>query len=183
MTCIYCEKPVLAKQMCSMHYTRQKNHGSPFIVKSPRGQAQTFIYNIEKSDACIFWPFSHYRNGYGSVFFNGKLTGAHRAICIIYNGNPPSQKHHAAHLCGARNCVNPRHIRWATPAENELDKRLHGTASIGEMNPMAKLNKEEVKAIKKLKGQIGAKAVSNIYNCSRRLISAIWNGDVWAHID
>lgn len=184
MTCLYCEKPVLAKNMCSKHYTRAKNHGSPFIVKSPRGEAQNFINSLPETDDCVLWPFkSHYKTGYGSVFFNGKLTGAHRAACVIHHGPPPTDQHQAAHLCGAKKCVNPRHIRWATPSENAQDKILHGTAGIGERNPMAKLKASDVVKIKMSKGKIHQKTLADIFNCSPRLIRSIWSGKVWGHIN
>lgn len=184
MICLYCEKPVLAKGMCSKHYTRSKNHGSPFIVKSPRGEAQKFINSIPETDNCIIWPFkSYYKTGYGSIFFNGKLTGAHRAACIIHHGPPPTGQHQAAHLCGYKKCVNPRHIRWATPSENAQDKILHGTNGIGERNPMAKLKASDVVKIKMAKGQVNSETLANIFNCSPRLIRLIWQGGIWRHID
>jgi hypothetical protein len=42
-------------------------------------------------------------------------------------GPAPSPKHHAAHLCGNRSCLNKRHLVWATPKENEAHKKAHGT--------------------------------------------------------
>lgn len=184
MTCLYCEKPILAKKMCSKHYTRFKNHGSPFTVKSPRGEAQKFIKNIPETDNCIIWPFkAHYKNGYGSVLLNGKLTGAHRAACIIYHGPPPTEQHQAAHLCGDKKCVNPRHIRWATASENAQDKIIHGTDSIGEKNPMAKLKASDVVKIKMAKGKTSSETLADIFHCSPRLIRLIWNGEVWRHIN
>lgn len=184
MICQHCEKPVLARGMCSKHYTRWRNHGSAFVVKCPRGEAQKFIRNIPETDECILWPFrAHYKNKYGSVFFNGKLTGAHRAVCILYHGDPPSNKHEAAHICGARNCVNPRHIRWATARENAADKIAHETSGNGEQNPMAKLKSSDVVKIKMARGKISASKLADIFQCSPRLIRAIWQGKMWRHID
>lgn len=53
--------------------------------------------------------------------------GVHRVVALAFFGLPPSSKHEAAHWDG--NTLNNRasNIRWATRAENEQDKRRHGT--------------------------------------------------------
>lgn len=180
MTCNYCKKPVLARGLCSKHYTRLRNYGSPFIVKSPRGQAQAFIRSVRQQESCIIWPFkARYKSGYGAVFFNGGLTGAHRAVCHIHNGPPPTEKHHASHHCGNKLCVNPAHIRWATPVENEADKVLHGTAPIGEANGCAKLTSEQVAEIRALGGRASQEKIARRFGVSRRTIGNILNEKTW----
>lgn len=76
---------------------------------------------------CLIWPFARDGKGYGSL---GK-KGAHRRMCEIVNGPAPTPKHHAAHSCGNGHlgCVHPRHVRWATCSENQMDRFLHGTAT------------------------------------------------------
>lgn len=182
MTCSLCEKPVLALGFCSKHYTRAKNHGSPHVVKSPRGKAQAFIRSVPETDECVSWPFrSHYSNGYGAVTFNGSLTGAHRAVCEIYHG-PPGEGKEAAHSCGSRSCVNPRHIRWATPSENAADKHEHGTANNGEANPRAKLTWENVRAIRALGGKVTQEKIAALYGVSRRAVGMILQGTTWKEV-
>lgn len=81
-------------------------------------------------DDCLFWPFARSRNGYCYTTRAGKPVAIHRYMAEYVHGPAPSPKHHAAHSCGrgADGCLNPRHISWKTNAENQLDRRDHGTA-------------------------------------------------------
>jgi hypothetical protein len=180
MTCSICDKPVLARGLCSMHYTRLRNHGSPDVVLSPRNEAQKFLASLVATSECVIWPFkSAYRSGYGAVTFGGKLTGAHRAVCQIHHGPPPSPNSHAAHACGVKLCVNPAHIRWASPQENEADKVKAGTAPIGEANGCAKLTSLQVAQIRKSKGAATQEALASQFGVSRRAIGMILNNETW----
>jgi hypothetical protein len=180
MTCSECDKPVLAKGLCKKHYTRLRNHGSVDTVLSPRGQAQAFLASAKPVADCILWPFkSRYASGYGVVSFNGKTTGAHRASCELHNGPPPSEGHEAAHSCGNKLCVNPAHLRWATPSENAADKELHGTSPAGERNGCAKLTAEKAAEIRRLRGSTTQEEIARRFGVSRRAVGMILNNQTW----
>ncbi len=100
-----------------------------------------------KGNACLLWPYATAR-GYGKAWVGDRLVTVHNHICRIVHGAPPTPKHHAAHTCGLRGCVSPRHVRWATPAENESDKLRHGRDNRGAKNSFAKLTWEAVCAIR-----------------------------------
>lgn len=80
------------------------------------------------TDECILWPFGK-RGRYGRVYVNGKTVSVHRYVCERTYGPCPPDKQHAAHRCGVHLCINPRHVRWATCAENEADKFIHRMAA------------------------------------------------------
>ena len=82
---------------------------------------------LSNTDQCIEWPFYRMKNGYAQVGLHSGMMLAHRWVCLNAHGEPPFDRAQAAHECGNRSCVNPCHIRWATQAENEDDKRKHGT--------------------------------------------------------
>ena len=44
---------------------------------------------------------------------------AHRLVCWLFHGMPGAPGMQCAHLCGRRNCLNPRHLRWVMPKTNQ----------------------------------------------------------------
>jgi hypothetical protein len=98
-----------------------------------------------QGEDCLTWPFSRF--GYGTIYGH---KHAHRVMCELAYGPAPSPRHQVAHSCGKghEGCVNPRHLRWATPKENSADMVLHGTALRGERAINVKLTTPEVHAVK-----------------------------------
>jgi hypothetical protein len=106
----------------------------PAKRRAKNGEARAFIEHVieNTSISCVFWPFG--TNGKGYPVFGTKGTPAqlvHRYICREVHGNPPTEKHEAAHSCGNGHlgCVNPRHLSWKTSAENMEDIVRHGRSS------------------------------------------------------
>lgn len=121
--------------------------------KITRQQWLLQIMALPPHDDCIEWPFAISTSGYGNIYFRGRHVNAHRAVCKATHGDPPESKMQAAHRCGNKSCVNPAHIRWATPVANNKDKIGHGTHRRGERNNLAKLTLEEVLAIRRFKAE------------------------------
>ena len=137
---------------CWMHYMRWRRHGDPLFTTKGRPQKWLLEHVSYEGDDCLSWPFGGRNNGYGTLVFNGNHTSAHRQMCTLVHGDPPSPRHEAAHSCGNGHlgCVNPRHLRWATPEENQADKLLHGTHNRGERSGSARLKERQVHAIRKM---------------------------------
>lgn len=88
-------------------------------------------------------------NGYGRVSIDGQYRRAHLYACEAAHGPRPVGKSDAAHSCGERMCINPRHLRWASRSENEQDKVAHGRSNRGgERSGAARLTPESVRAIR-----------------------------------
>lgn len=61
------------------------------------------------------------RKRYGKIWRDRKHVLAHRAVCELYHGPPPTPAHEAGHVCpeGENSlCVNPAHLEWQTMDEN-----------------------------------------------------------------
>lgn len=112
-----------------------------------------------QGEACIPWPFSHDTKGYPQVWRDG-VKKANRVMCELAHGEPPTPKHQAAHSCGNRGCINPRHLSWKTQSENEADKHIHGTIVAKNWGPRGKLKPDQIE-------QIRTSSLSNVELASR----------------
>lgn len=134
-----CLKPSRRWGMCNTHSTRWLSHGDTSMVlqgRSPPKFPGLFMREwvlailAYDGDDCLSWPYAKDKNGYGLGEMGGKLRRAHRYICSLVNGEPPTSKHEAAHSCGNGHlgCVNPNHLRWATTLENQRERWEHAKA-------------------------------------------------------
>lgn len=152
-----CDKPHSSRGFCSGHLARFRRHGhygfgGDLISSAPKGSLLDWIYGhvTHDADECLIWPFVRDNNGYGGVLYEGRDNRAHRVMCILAHGEAPSNECDAAHSCGNGHlgCVNPRHLRWATRSENQMDKVKHGTDCRGEKHAFAKLTEADVRFLR-----------------------------------
>lgn len=149
------------------------------------GVASTFFFNALHSECeeCVFWPFRRNNRGYAEISLPGYKTKlAHRIMCHIANGEPPSVKHHASHSCGrgVDGCINPKHLLWKTPVENARDKFIHGTQLFGEIHQNAVLNTAQAMEIKY--STEPRSVLSKRYDTSVENVRDIQNGRRWRHL-
>lgn len=130
------------------------------------------------SDECILWPFSKSPGGYGKIKLSYKSRDVHRYVCELAHGEP-AKKMCAAHSCGVRLCVNPRHLRWATYKENHDDMIRHGTIDRGEKRYNAKLTEDQVREIRAWDGVEMQKDLAARLGVSRSLVCRVLKGRGW----
>jgi hypothetical protein len=146
-----CGKPRLTRLYCSSHNHRFVRHGDPLAGGPPVGLPAKHLVEVVlpyDGDDCIEWPFTRMVSGYGQVTFKKRKCLVHRLVCELTNGPPPIASMDAAHNCGNPRCVTPKHVRWATRAENLSDRHAHGTATIGERHGHSKLTETDVHEIR-----------------------------------
>lgn len=180
-----CSNMAHSKGYCHSHYQRAKRYGDPLGGKTGRGALASWLKQHANytGDDCLFWPYSITRKGYAAcIRVNGKQTSASRYMCSLVSGPPPTVSHQAAHSCGNGHlgCLNPKHLRWATPKDNTLDKNEHGTMGRGESHGCAKLTESDVRFIRRAP-QSGY-SLAKRYGVSKTTISQIRLRKTWRHI-
>ncbi len=132
------------------------------------------------TDECVVWPYGVDDDGYPRIQMYGTFR-VHRLVCEDAHGPAPSDKHHAAHSCNNRRCVNERHLSWKTPKENHDDRRTNNTWPNGEKNGNSFLNKDEVLRIRELyaTGVYSQQSIADEYGVSQVLVSKIVNRKLW----
>lgn len=148
---------------------------------APKGSSEAFLRGHKDwtGEECLLWPYRTVPTGYGLAVVGGVQKRASRWMCILAHGEPPSSRHEAAHNCGNARCVNPKHLRWATPAENSSDKLIHGTHNRGERSGKTRLTQEDVQFIKSAPPDLVS--LMSRYGVSKGCISKIRSGRRWAH--
>lgn len=181
-----CRKGEVAKGMCSMHYMRNREHGSPLALKSTEpGSVPAFLESIPMSgEGCLTWPFGQNGAGYAQISVNRKRQLVSRIVCERVNGPPPSPDHMAAHECGKghEGCIAPWHLNWKTPAENCADMERHGTKLIGEQHATAKLTEKDVILIRELARSKSHQRIADDFGVCQTLISGIVRRVRWIHV-
>lgn len=177
-----CDKPVFCRKWCGAHYARWRRHGDPLSggPEQTPGAAMSWIaeHLAHDGSACLTWPFSRAWTGYPNVIrFQGKNVPAHRVVCRMAHGPPPTEDHHAAHSCGRGKeaCVSPSHLRWATAVENTADKWRHGTMPVGRST----LTHEIVLEIYAKRGKARQFEVAQEMGVSKSVVRGIWTGVNW----
>ncbi len=109
---------------------------------------ERFFDKVEISEhhRCWLWK-GMTRNGYGLLYAGAKYLPAHRYAYELFVG-PIPEGAIILHSCDVPRCVNPKHLRPGTHAENVADMRERGRLLCGMRNPGAKLTPEAVNMIR-----------------------------------
>lgn len=139
-----------------------------------------------RTDECLLWPFKSLTAGYGVLRYEGRSWLAHRLVCYLTHGDPPTPKHtDAAHKCRNRHCISPQHVDWKTAKENRGDDRKRdGTNRAGENCGRAVLTEVQALEIRSLleKGVVSGIEIAARYGVCLATISCIATGHSWAHL-
>lgn len=180
-----CIKPSHSYGRCRPHHLRFVRYGDP-LGGTAKGELPAFVAKAlaTETDDCILWPYGKAGSGYGVLTVDGRHVYAHRMVCEAANGPMPSGKRDAAHGCGNSSCINKRHLRWATPKENDADKIIHGTTNKGERHGNSKLTDFDVLAIRKrLRQGETQRSVARDFSVHVMTVCNIGLGKRWTHVE
>lgn len=146
-----------------------------------RGETWDFLlYALEtETNECILWPFGKAK-GRGRVWRRDKKKAddAATTICELAHGPKPAEMDDAAHRCGNALCMNKRHVRWATTAQNQADRLFHGTGNRGAKHGMARITEAQARRAK-----YGTEPLADMafeIGCGYAALYAIRTGRSWA---
>ena len=138
-----------------------------------------FEGTVPQPNGCILWGRAKRGDGYGQfAMTHNKLIGAHRLALAFHTGRMPTQL--VLHSCDTPMCVNYKHLREGTMADNMRDRSKRGRAAHGEGHGGAKLTAAQVFHIRSaLKKGVPYKTLAATYHVSRTTISRIGNKQLW----
>lgn len=83
---------------------------------------ERFWSKVDKTGECWLWTALCNHDGYGRFKYEGKMVYSHRlAYEWVYCEIPEGAQ--VDHRCHTRNCVRPEHLRLATHAQNQQNRR------------------------------------------------------------
>jgi hypothetical protein len=150
-------------------------HPTHYIGDGPGAEWLKAHFDFPHKDWCLIWPFSRSQTGYAMFGADNKFR-AHRVMCEHRHGPAPSPDHYAAHSCdrGHEGCVNPWHLDWKTPSENQFDRY-----KTDEPRQRWKLTPEQAKEIRELKGLERIQDTAARYAINESNVRLIQAGKTW----
>lgn len=130
-------------------------------------------------DSCWEWRSSPKDNGYGSIWFQGRVQKASRVSFQLFVSEIPTRIC-VCHHCDNPPCTNPYHLFLGTKQQNKHDAINKGRAQPGpppsEINPGAKLTPDEVRYIRRINI---AELLAERFNVHPATIRYIRGGVTW----
>jgi hypothetical protein len=158
------------------------------LILSDQDIARFWRYVAKRGDdECWEWQGGISSWGYGVFCVSGKSRGAHRVSAIIHQGSEPPPSIHTCHHCDNRKCVNPQHLFFGTPSDNQRDAaskgRSGGQMMKGERNGHHKLLETDIPAIRAMRANGSTLlAIADAYGVSFGIIGKICRGELWKHL-
>lgn len=150
-----------------------------------------FAHRIKETEnGCLLWTGYCDSIGYGRIGNKKtKQVKTHRASYELAYGEIPAGMV-VMHTCDVRNCVNPKHLRLGTQADNVADMVAKGrhkprAPQYGSDNPISVLDEDtvwEIRCLLKI-GEWPQRQLATEYGVSPMTISRIANFQTWKHVD
>lgn len=146
--------------------------------------AERFWSKVDKTPTCWIWTAHRVAWGYGQFGYDGRLIHAHRAAWILTYGPIPDGKL-VLHRCDNPPCVRPDHLFLGDNDSNMADAVMKGRMQRGTQRPLAKLDDEAIRAIRRqyAAGGTTLSILARSYDVSLSLVHGIVHRRRWKHIE
>lgn len=136
--------------------------------------------SIKSQNECWPWLAHCDRHGYGvfSLYHTDYLAPR---IMLAITGKR-NDNLDVRHSCNNPACINPKHLRFGTPLENQHDRILAGTHNIGSRNGHAKLTELDIPIIRNLAEIMTQTTIGKLFNVSHSTINYIVKNKNWTHV-
>lgn len=121
---VECSSEHDAKGYCKKHYQRWRTHGDPLLGRTRyKTPEEAFAARTEWQGDCLLWVGSKgYATTYGNIHVKGRDMKAYRYAYTRVHG-PIAPGMVIDHICHNPPCVNVKHLRAITHAENIQNQR------------------------------------------------------------
>ena len=168
-----CDKPVIARGWCNLHYRRWLHNGDPNKTQqAPTGSSKEERLRRKgwtvTSTGCWHWAGKTFVRGlpYGYITINSRPYLAHRAAYETWVG-PIPRGLLVRHKCDNPPCINPDHLELGTNKDNSQDM-------VQRNRSCRKLSDEDVKKIRQLSAEGHSRVeVARLFNVAACTISQI----------
>lgn len=117
-------QPLTVAERSRRYRARQRGDMAPFVPL--QGDLLTGAVRVGE---CLEWRRADDgRHGYGKVWHNGAMVGAHRAALEAKLGRPLLPGMKACHTCDNRQCIEREHLFEAPQLDNVRDMIAKGRA-------------------------------------------------------
>jgi hypothetical protein len=179
-----CGNRAIARGWCPKHYQRWRGHGSPtFETAYDLSVEERFWRRVDRSRSCWIWKGGVRGDGYGAFSAGLRQVAAHRFSYELVHGEIPEGMV-VMHSCDVPTCVNPAHLRLATPAENAADSARKARRPRGSRQHAAKLTEGQVLGLRDryAAGGVTQAQLAAEYGISHALVSNIVTRKAWKYI-
>lgn len=115
------------------------------------------------------------RGGHRRVYYEGRIQKAHRVVWQMWYG-PIPEGMCVLHRCDNPPCVNPIHLFLGTVADNNADCQAKGrrySFGKGVASPRARLNAEQVRAIREAYPAFSGRQLASRFGVSLSVIQRV----------